>query len=185
MNEPTLLYGPQEVAKALATLAANILARHPETPTLLGIRRGGATMATRLAALMTAGLGTAPPTGILDINLYRDDWTRARPLPKVGRTEIRHPLDHRRVVVVDDVLYTGRTARAALEELSNFGRPARVELAVLVDRGQREMPIQADYAAYAISAQPDEVVEVCFAGESGEDQILLLKKVELANLGKS
>ncbi|MDR1607319.1 MAG: bifunctional pyr operon transcriptional regulator/uracil phosphoribosyltransferase PyrR [Deltaproteobacteria bacterium] len=184
MTEPTLIYGSQEVARALANLSANIIARHPETPTLLGVRRGGATMATRLAALMTASLGAAPPTGVLDINLYRDDWTRARAMPKVGRTEIRHSLDHRRVVVVDDVLYTGRTVRAALEELSNFGRPDRVELAVLVDRGQREMPIQPDYVSFVVAAQPDEVVEVCFAGEGGEDRILLLKKVDLSSIGR-
>ncbi|MDR2142331.1 MAG: bifunctional pyr operon transcriptional regulator/uracil phosphoribosyltransferase PyrR [Deltaproteobacteria bacterium] len=176
MTDSTLIYGPQEVAKALANLAAEILSRRPETPVVVGVRRGGATMAARLASLMTASLGAPPPSGILDINLYRDDWTRARALPKVGRTEIRLSLDHRRVILVDDVLYTGRTIRAALEELTNFGRPARVELAVLVDRGQREMPIQADYLAFKVAAQGDEVVEVCFAGEGGEDRILLLKK---------
>jgi pyrimidine operon attenuation protein/uracil phosphoribosyltransferase len=112
----------------------------------------------------------------VDINLYRDDWTRARALPKVGRTEIKFSLDHRRVILVDDVLYTGRTVRAALEELSGFGRPARVELAVLVDRGQREMPIQADFAAFTVTVGQDEVVEVCFAQEGEEDRILLLKK---------
>jgi pyrimidine operon attenuation protein/uracil phosphoribosyltransferase len=163
------------MGKALAALAADVLAKRPEPPVLIGIRRGGATLANRLSSLMTASLGTAPPFGVLDINLYRDDWTRARALPKVGRTEIRISLDHRRVVLVDDVLYTGRTVRAALEELSNFGRPSRIELAVLVDRGQREMPIQADYVAFNVSVRDDEVVEVIFAGSGEEDRVLLLK----------
>jgi pyrimidine operon attenuation protein/uracil phosphoribosyltransferase len=177
MTEPTLIYGAQDVAKALAALASDILSRRPEPPVLVGVRRGGATMASRLASLMTASLGAPPPSGVLDINLYRDDWTRARSLPKVGRTEIRLSLDRRRVVLIDDVLYTGRTVRAALEELSNFGRAERIELAVLVDRGQREMPIQADYAAFTVSAKADEVVEVLFAGDGVEDRILLLKKI--------
>jgi pyrimidine operon attenuation protein/uracil phosphoribosyltransferase len=176
MTDPTLLYGAQEMGKALADISSDILARRSEPPVLLGIRRGGATMAARLASLMTLALGAPPASGVLDINLYRDDWTRARAMPKVGRTEIRFSLDRRRVILIDDVLYTGRTVRAALEELSNFGRPSHVELAVLVDRGQREMPIQADYAAFTVTAKDDEVVEVLFAGEGEEDRILLLKK---------
>jgi pyrimidine operon attenuation protein/uracil phosphoribosyltransferase len=159
-------------------MSADILAAHSQRPVLIGIRRGGVTLAGRLAALMAASLGSSPAMGILDINLYRDDWTRARSLPKVGRTEIRLSLDRQRVVLVDDVLYTGRTVRAALEELTNFGRPSRIELGVLVDRGQREMPIQADYTAFQVAARDDEVVEVCFAGHGLQDEIWLLKKAD-------
>ena len=112
-----LLYGPGDIGPALAAMAADILARHPPTPFLVGIRRGGVTLSERLAALMATDLGLRPPLGIIDINLYRDDWTRARSFPKVGRTEIPVSLDDRRVVLVDDVLYTGRTARAALDAL--------------------------------------------------------------------
>jgi pyrimidine operon attenuation protein/uracil phosphoribosyltransferase len=168
------------MSQALATLSANIISRRPEIPVLVGIRRGGATLADRLSSLMAVSMGTAPPSGVLDINLFRDDWTRARILPRVGRTVIRFSLDHRRVVLIDDVLYTGRTVRAALEELSNFGRPERIELAVLVDRGQREMPIQADYVSFAVTVNPEEVVEVRFAGDGEEDRILLLKKAPKA-----
>ncbi|MDR1086077.1 MAG: bifunctional pyr operon transcriptional regulator/uracil phosphoribosyltransferase PyrR [Deltaproteobacteria bacterium] len=174
MTSNTILFGPQELARGLSALSGEILAARPETPVLVGIRRGGVTLAARLASLMAASLGQEPPMGSVDINLYRDDWTKVRALPKVGRTEIRQSLDHLRVILVDDVLFTGRTVRAALEELTNFGRPSRIELAVLVDRGQREMPIQADYKAFTVSIKPAEMVEVCFAGEGGEDRILLL-----------
>ncbi|MDR0550054.1 MAG: bifunctional pyr operon transcriptional regulator/uracil phosphoribosyltransferase PyrR [Deltaproteobacteria bacterium] len=186
MSSQTRLYDADEMAKAMATMAADILALRPEPPVLVGVRRGGVTLANRLAHILTTQSGQTPPIGVLDINLYRDDWTRARALPKVGRTEIRFSLDRRRVVLVDDVLFTGRTTRSALEELNNFGRPRRIELAVLVDRGQREMPIQADFVGFKVEVQDDEVVEVIFAeGGEAQDQVLLLKKAhpkEVASL---
>jgi pyrimidine operon attenuation protein/uracil phosphoribosyltransferase len=175
MIDKELLYGPGDVGQALAAMAADMLGRRPQTPFLVGIRRGGVTLSERLAALMAPALGLRPPLGVIDINLYRDDWTRARSFPKVGRTEIPVNLDDRRVVLVDDVLYTGRTARAALEALSEFGRPARVELAVLVDRGLREMPIEADYAPFKPATSADEMVEVNFSPDGSGDEIVLLR----------
>ena len=170
-----LLYGKKEMDKALAALAAGILSARPEEPALLGIRRGGLALSSRLAELLSPRLGRPPAQGALDINLYRDDWTRARPLPKVGPTEIDFSLDDRRVVLVDDVLFTGRTIRAALEALADFGRPARIELAVLVDRGHREMPIHADYAPFKVETSLKERVNVHFQGQDGrlEDEVVL------------
>ena len=170
-----LVYGKKEMAEALAALAADILSARPEEPVLLGIRRGGLVLSDRLAELIRPRLGRPPAQGTLDINLYRDDWTLARALPKVGPTEISFSLDDRRVVLVDDVLFTGRTVRAALEALADFGRPARIELAVLVDRGHREMPIHADYAPFKVAADLSERINVHFQGQDGspEDGVVL------------
>ena len=171
------IYDKKQMDEALAALAADILAAWPEEPALLGIRRGGLMLSSRLAELMRPRLGRPPAQGALDINLYRDDWTRARALPKVGPTEISFSLDNRRVVLVDDVLFTGRTIRAALEALADFGRPARIELAVLVDRGRghREMPIHADYAPFKVETSLKERVNVHFQGQDGcqEDEVVL------------
>jgi len=163
------------MTEALATLVADILAARPEAPVLLGIRRGGLVLSDRLAELIRLRLGRPPARGALDINLYRDDWTRARDLPKVGPTEISFSLDDRRVVLVDDVLFTGRTIRAALEALADFGRPARLELAVLVDRGHREMPIHADYAPFRVTTSLGERINVHFQGQEGHptDEVVL------------
>ena len=174
MSVKRLLHGPGDIGPALASMAEGIASRHSAMPFLVGVRRGGVTLSERLAALMAPALGLRPPLGIIDINLYRDDWTRARSFPKVGRTEIPVSLDERRVVLVDDVLYTGRTARAALEALSEFGRPQRVELAVLVDRGHREMPIQPDYAPFVVKTGAEEMVEVVFSEDGQGDEIVLL-----------
>ncbi|MDR1045709.1 MAG: bifunctional pyr operon transcriptional regulator/uracil phosphoribosyltransferase PyrR [Candidatus Adiutrix sp.] len=164
------IYGAKEIAGALAIMATDILAADAREPALIGIRRGGLVLSDRLAALIKAKLGRPPAQGVIDINLYRDDWTRARELPKVGKTEIPFRLDDRRVVLVDDVLFTGRTVRAALEALADFGRPARLELAVLVDRGHREMPIHADFAPFRVATGLDELVNVHFAGSEGQSR---------------
>lgn len=156
-------------------MAADILAAHPGEPALIGIRRGGLILSDRLAGIIGQKTGRPPLMGIIDINLYRDDWTMARALPKVGKTEIPFRLDDRRVVLVDDVLFTGRTVRAALEALVDFGRPSRIELAVLVDRGHREMPIHADYAPFKIATALQQRVNVHFHGQDGRaaDEVVL------------
>ena len=128
-------------------MAHEILERHPqlEGAVLVGVRSRGVPLAQRLARAMAKASGTAPPVGALDISLYRDDFTTIAPQPITKGTEIPFTIDGRTVVLVDDVLFTGRTVRCALDELIDFGRPARIELAVLVDRGHRELPIRADY----------------------------------------
>ena len=165
-----VIYGANEIAGALSIMATDILAAHPEEPVLIGIRRGGLVLEGRLSELIAKKLGHDPERGVLDINLYRDDWTRARELPKVGKTEISFRLDDKRVILVDDVLYTGRTVRAALEALVDFGRPARIELAALVDRGHREMPIQPDYAPFKVTTTVSQRVNVHFRGQDGHDE---------------
>jgi pyrimidine operon attenuation protein/uracil phosphoribosyltransferase len=181
MTERTLIYGQEDIKQALKHMSSEILTRHRDVPVLVGIRRGGVTISERLGELMTSFLGQRPASGIIDINLYRDDWTRARALPKVGRTELPFSLDNRRIILVDDVLYTGRTVRSALEALSEFGRSSRIELAVLVDRGHREMPIQADYVAFVIDTKADEMVEVTLTDDEQGDEVLLLKPSDFTN----
>lgn len=128
-------------------------------PLLIAIRRGGEPLATRIAAF-ASDLGTPLAVGVVDITLYRDDAATALPNPRIGPSRIPAPIDGRRVVLVDDVLHTGRTIRAAIDAVLDFGRPAVIELAVLVDRGQRELPIQPDYVGLTVDIAPPDRVEV-------------------------
>lgn len=139
----TTLFGPAEIAGALADLARRITA-DAEPATLVGIHTNGVPLAARLARLIEAATGRPPEVGTLDITLYRDDLA-GRALPLVRNSEIPFAVEGRRIVLVDDVLFTGRTVRAALNVLADYGRPRRVQLCVLVDRGHRELPIAADY----------------------------------------
>ncbi len=131
-----------------------------EEPVLVGIRRRGVELASRLAPLLARLRGAPVPSGSLDITLYRDDFGQVGPRPVIGTTELPGEITGRRVVIVDDVLFTGRTVRAALDELSDFGRPSRVELCVLVDRGGRELPIQPDYVGRRIEVPPGHEIAV-------------------------
>ncbi len=135
------------LARTLARIAHEIVERHPDMKAvaLVGVRSRGVPLARRLARELREATGVEPPVGTLDITLYRDDFTTIAAQPVVKGTDIPFSIDGRTVVLVDDVLFTGRTVRAALDELIDFGRPARIELAVLVDRGHRELPIRADY----------------------------------------
>jgi len=170
-----IIYGADEIADALANMTADILSAQPRAPVFIGIRRGGLVLSNRLADQIGGRTGHRPEQGVIDINLYRDDWTRARELPKVGKTEIPFRLDDKRVILVDDVLFTGRTVRAALEALVDFGRPARIELAVLADRGHREMPIHPDYAPFKIATTLSQRVNVYFKDHNGQtaDQVVI------------
>jgi pyrimidine operon attenuation protein/uracil phosphoribosyltransferase len=141
---------------------------------IVGIRRGGVFLAQRLRGELAQALGTEAPLGTLDIALYRDDVAEKGAAPVIGPTDIRFPVQGKTIVLVDDVLYTGRTVRAALDELVDFGRPRRVWLAVLVDRGGRELPIAADFAGARLDAKDDEDVQVRLR-ESGvaEDAVVV------------
>lgn len=143
---------------------------------LVGIRTGGLVVARRLCALIEELEGVAPPLGALDITLYRDDVFVGLPKPEVGPTELPFALAGRTVVLVDDVLYTGRTVRAALDALMDFGRPRAVRLAVLVDRGRRELPIRADVVGMTITTEADESVEVELSETAAEDRAVLLAR---------
>ena len=140
---------------------------------LVGIRTGGLAWAERLAGLIAATGRPAPPLGALDIALYRDDIS-SRVVPDVGATELPGRIDGAEVVLVDDVLFTGRTIRAALDALMDYGRPRRVQLAVLVDRGHRELPIAANFVGIAVDTTRDEVVRVQFAPSHPVDRVVVL-----------
>jgi pyrimidine operon attenuation protein/uracil phosphoribosyltransferase len=127
---------------------------------LVGIVTGGYAVAQALQQLIAEAEGTAPPLGSVDITLYRDDVFEGLPRPEIGPTELPFEVGGTRVVLVDDVLYTGRTVRAALDALMDWGRPKAVQLAVLVDRGRRELPIQADYVGIEVDTAADESVKV-------------------------
>jgi pyrimidine operon attenuation protein/uracil phosphoribosyltransferase len=148
----------------------------PERPrlVLIGIQRRGVELAERLARLVEPALGEPVATGALDITLYRDDLESIGPRPVVGETRIPQSLDGKCVVIVDDVLYTGRTVRAALDELADFGRPARIGLCVLIDRGGRELPIQADIVGKKVQAQRGDRVDVLLSEVDGRDAVELV-----------
>jgi pyrimidine operon attenuation protein/uracil phosphoribosyltransferase len=156
-------------------MAHEILERNPDLKrtVFVGIRTRGVPLARRLSSLMGKASGVKPPVGALDITLYRDDFTTLAAHPILKGTEIPFSIDGRDVILTDDVLFTGRTIRAALDELVDFGRPARIELAVLVDRGHRELPIRADYVGKTVSTSRDDAVQVQLAEEDGEDRVLL------------
>jgi len=172
-----LLSGAQ-LRRTLTRMAAEILERHPglEGVVFVGVRTRGVPLARRIAGLAREASGVAAPVGALDITLYRDDLTTIAPHPVLKGTDIPVSIDGRTVILVDDVLYTGRTVRAALDELIDFGRPARIELAVVVDRGHRELPIRADYVGAEVKTAPGETVQVTLAEEDGEDRVALLER---------
>ncbi|MGA3083530.1 MAG: bifunctional pyr operon transcriptional regulator/uracil phosphoribosyltransferase PyrR [Thermodesulfobacteriota bacterium] len=163
------------IQEALNRMAAQMVIDSPETErlVLIGIRTGGAFLADRIQKLIQAQKGTAVSTGALDITLYRDDWTRINHKPIVGKTEVPVCLDDKTIILVDDVLYTGRTVRAALDALIDFGRPRRISLAVLVDRGGRELPISADYFGLRLDAKPGERVNVYLTEMGKKDQVVV------------
>jgi pyrimidine operon attenuation protein/uracil phosphoribosyltransferase len=166
------------LALTLSRIGHEILERHPDIrgTVLVGVRTRGVPLARRLARVLREAAGVEPPVGALDITLYRDDLTTVGPQPVLRGTDIPTSIDGRTVVLVDDVLFTGRTVRAALDELIDFGRPSRIELAVLVDRGHRELPIHADYAGRTLTTTRDEVVQVRLREEDGDDRVVLLER---------
>jgi pyrimidine operon attenuation protein/uracil phosphoribosyltransferase len=162
--------------RTLLRMAHEIVERQDdlERTVLVGVRSRGVPLAQRLALLLEQASGTRVPVGALDITLYRDDVHTLAAQPILKATEIPFSIDGRTVLLTDDVLFTGRTVRAALDELIDFGRPARIELAVLVDRGHRELPIRADYVGLSVSTARAEVVQVRLLEQDGEDRVALL-----------
>jgi len=165
------------MARALTRIAHEILERNRGTSelALVGIRTRGVPLARRLAHSLRDINGEEVPTGALDITLYRDDLMRqpVGPQPVVRRTEVPFSIDDRRILLVDDVLYTGRTIRAALDALIDFGRPRAIQLIVLVDRGHRELPIKADYVGKNLPTSPKQSVQVRLQEIDGADEVLV------------
>ena len=172
----TQLLDDRAIGRALARMASEIVERSggTESLALVGIQRRGVELATRLQRLIEQSDGSRVPVGKLDITLYRDDLQTVGPRPVVGETSLPD-LDGRTVVIVDDVLYTGRTVRAALDECADFGRPRRILLCVLVDRGGRELPIQADVIGSRATTVPGDRVDVFVSELDGRDAVELVR----------
>ena len=166
-----------QVARTLARMAHEIGERHHalEELALIGVRTRGVPIARRLSSVLADITGVTVPAGVLDITLYRDDLMRqpVGPQPILRRTEIDFSIDNRRILLVDDVLYTGRTVREALDDLIDFGRPRTIELLVLVDRGHRELPIKADYVGKNLPTSLEESVQVRLAEVEGLDEVVI------------
>lgn len=171
-----------DMDRTLTRVAHEILERNPDAlPALIGIRRRGEFLAKRVLEKMREILAAAKDIkkpgvlqmGILDINLYRDDLTRVAEQPVIRETVIGFDINDRVVVLVDDVLYTGRTVRSALDALKDLGRPKAIQLAVLVDRGHRELPIRADFVGKNVPTQKDEVIHVHMTEVDGDDRVML------------
>lgn len=170
----------EEIVRHIQEIADQIVARHGSHKEILliGIRTGGAFLAARLQkALMESGIPT-PPLGILDITLYRDDWTRIGSTPMVGKTELPFSIDGKLLILVDDVLYTGRTVRAAMDALMDYGRPKKIELAVLADRGTdyRELPIAPDYKGGTWATSSEQTINVYLEEGGFEDHVAIEEK---------
>ncbi len=167
----------QRMARTIARIAHEIAERNRglDELALVGIRTRGVPLARRIASAIEQIGGAAVPTGTLDITLYRDDLMRqpVGPQPVVRSTEIPFSIDDRRILLVDDVLYTGRTIRAALDALIDFGRPQAIQLVVMIDRGHRELPIKADYVGKNLPTARAESVQVRFVETDGVDEVVL------------
>lgn len=165
----------QEIDRILTRMAYNIIEVHKGTDklALVGIQTRGVYLAQRIYSKIIEIEPAEIPTGYMDITMYRDDWTRIGYHPIVQDTKISFSVDGKHIVLVDDVLFTGRTVRAAMDAIIDFGRPDRIELAVLVDRGHRELPIQADYSGKFVETRRLETVNVLLAECDGRDEVII------------
>ena len=177
-TESKPLMDAREMDLALSRIAAEIVEKisHKNEFAIIGIRRRGVHLAQRLCTKVETVVKRPVLNGILDITLYRDDLTTIGTRPLLRETSIEFDINNLSLVLVDDVLYTGRTVRAALDGLVDLGRPKRVQLAVLIDRGHRELPIQADYVGKYVQTTEDEIVEVRMKEEDGEENVVVVRK---------
>ena len=166
------------VTAAIASIAKAIQADQKDAATvaIVGIQSRGVPLAARLAATLRKNTGKKVDVGSLDITLYRDDLSTVGTRPVLKATNIPFSIDARTVILVDDVLFTGRTIRAALDELVDFGRPSRIALAVLIDRGHRELPIQADYIGKTVKTARADMVDVRLVEIDGKDEVVLVRR---------
>jgi len=174
------LMSASEIDRTLVRLAHEILEKTKDLDQLafIGIRRRGVPLAQRLSAKIKSLENRNIPVGILDINLYRDDLSTVGVIPQVNATEISFSVQGKEIILMDDVLYTGRTIRAALDALFDHGRPSRVQLLVLIDRGHRELPIEARYIGRTIQTSESEIIEVKFDEIDGAEKVLLCERAD-------
>lgn len=179
-NPPTIVLDAKAMERTLRRMADEILelVDGSDDLAIVGIQRRGVQLADRLVALLKERDGVTVPSGALDITLYRDDLQTVGPRPVVGKTELDFDIEGRHIVIVDDVLYTGRTVRAALDELADFGRPSRIALAVLIDRGGRELPIHPDIVGKKVDVSPTDRVDVYVNEIDQKDAVTIVRKEE-------
>jgi len=165
------------IDRSLTRIAHEILERNKglHGVGIVGVQTRGVPLAQRLAATLGTIEGTPPPVGLLDINLYRDDLSRIADHPVLRRTQIPFEIDDATIVLVDDVLFTGRTVRAALDAVMDLGRPRAIQLTVLVDRGHRELPVRADFVGKNVPTAPAERVDVLLKETDGRDEVVIVK----------
>lgn len=175
MTSRQVIQGEEDIERALNQICDQLLERHPQLKevVLVGIRARGVYLAERLRKKAVGRRKIDLPIGIIDITLYCDDWTRLSQTPEVKKTEIHFSIQDKNVLLVDDVLFTGRTVRAALDALLDLGRPRRVELAVLIDRGHKELPIHADYIGVTLETSPQDSINVELKEITGVDQVVI------------
>ncbi len=176
LKEKALILDKAGIDRAMTRIAHEILEKNKgaKTLVLVGIQRGGVHLARRLAAKIREIEGVEPPVGSLDITMYRDDLATRKSQPVPQATDITFDIQDKIMVLVDDVLFTGRTIRAALNSVMDYGRPRRIQLAVLVDRGHRELPIRADYVGKNLPTSAKEQVEVMLAEDGVEEKVVIL-----------
>ena len=170
-----LLHNQEDIEKSVRRIAHEILEKNREGKdlVLIGIRKRGVTLAKRLSVTIQEVGGIEVPIGALDINLYRDDLSEVAAQPILRKTEVPYAVKGKKVILVDDVLYTGRTVRAALDAIIDLGRPCSIQLAVLLDRGHRELPIRADYVGKNVPTSQGELVEVRLMEDDGIDEVII------------
>ena len=174
MEATTVVLDRDDIRRTLVRIAHEIVEKNPDgNVALVGIHRRGAVLAQRLHALTSELLEPTVPLGFVDISFYRDDFAIRPSAPIVHATQLDFPVDARTIVIVDDVLYTGRTVRAAIDEIFDYGRPARVQLATLVDRGHRELPIRPDYVGKNIPTSQEQRVNVRVDEVDGYDEVTI------------
>lgn len=175
MEKKRTILNAEDMERVITRMAYEIIEAHRgvKDVALAGIMTRGDFLAKRLQEEILKIEGVEVPVGEMDINLYRDDWTQISHYPTVRASKIPFSVDHKNIILVDDVLFTGRTIRAAMDAIMDFGRPARIELAVLVDRGHRELPLQADYRGTTLATLHSDMVNVCLKEYDGNDLVFI------------
>jgi pyrimidine operon attenuation protein/uracil phosphoribosyltransferase len=179
LREKAQLMSASEIERTLVRLAHEIVEKNNGASDLglIGVRRRGVPLAQRLGQMIERIEKVKVPVGMLDITLYRDDLSAVGPKPLVQKTEIGFPVGGKTIILVDDVLYTGRTARAAMDALFRQGRPRRVQLCVLIDRGHRELPIEASFVGRTLQTTQDEEVEVQLRETDNAEKVLIVERL--------